>query len=336
MKPINFSNKKIFDLVVEKRRKIGYGPWETEIYSMGKILRKKYFYPSFLPIFVGSDHGVNWGSKLRPNEKKNKFIYFLTYNLNKKNKINNSKLKFKAVNITHPWIFFRKFFFKNRKKKNKKGTIVFFPHSIPGGKVNFNMNLYLKNLKRLEKKFYPITICLYYNDTNMKLIKKLRKNNFGIVTFGHPLNFNFVDNFYSISSNFKYATSPLINSIGSNVYLCHEAGLKFFFYGGKAEKKLKNFKRKNSFHLDLNFYSYKNERHLFYKFKRLFHIKNLYNKKAKNEKDSIVNHILSKNLVENRFIISLLFYFSFIRHINIYIKHHLFYNIKKNITRLFA
>ena len=104
---MNFPNKKIFRLIKQKRRKYGYGPWETEIYGNGEIFRKKYFYPSFLPMYVGCDHGVNWGSKLRPNEIKNNFDYFFTYNKQKLKKINNKKI-FKAINNEHPWIFYNK------------------------------------------------------------------------------------------------------------------------------------------------------------------------------------------------------------------------------------
>ena len=43
-------------------------------------------------------------------------------------------------------------------------------------------------------------------------------------------NVNFVDNFYQIISNFKFACS---NDLGSFLPLCHEFGLKVFLIGSK-------------------------------------------------------------------------------------------------------
>jgi hypothetical protein len=327
---LNFPNKKIFRLIKQKRRKYGYGPWETEIYGNGEIFRKKYFYPSFLPMYVGCDHGVNWGSKLRPNEIKNNFDYFFTYNKQKLKKINNKKI-FKAINIEHPWIFYKKFLYDKKKLSNikKKGTIVFFPHNIKSGSVNFNVNQYLKKLKNLSDKFKPITICLYHFDINQSFINKLRNKKFRVVSAGHPLNKNFVDNFYEIISHFEYGTSPLINSIGSNTYFCVNAGLKYFFYGGVAKKKLNNFRNKKKFLLNLNFYSYKSEQKIFYEIKKLFSFKNVDNSKLFFKKKQIVNKILSVDCNENRLKISFLLYYSFVKNINLYIKTHINYIIKK-------
>ena len=205
--------------------------WESETYSHGKIFREWARYPRLLPLFFSSDHGVNWSSIFWKNEQESKGIDYLTWNykkfLNHKN-----KSKKKVHYVPHPWTFYRRTL-RATETPNREGTLVFFPHSTSNSVVRYNsLDGYFNELENLDNKYHPLVLCLSHHDVNKGLHSQLRKYSLPIITLGNATERNFVDNFYNVLNNFKYATSP---DYGSQVCFAIEAGVPYFLLGEKPQ-----------------------------------------------------------------------------------------------------
>ncbi len=324
----SYSDKKLEELAREKLNERGNAPWfefNSEIYSQGKIFRKIYKFPKRLSLPFSSDHGVNIQPTYDEYERSTKGPYF-TWNKKKYRKIISTKRE--VYFVKHPWVHYKEKINFKRKKKNS-GTIAFFPKSIEALKVNHKfINKYMKLLKKLPNECKPITICLFYYDINKKLHKKLRKFNFPIVTVGNSSSIHFVDRFYKLINNFKYATSPLGGRPGSYFYFCIDALVPFFFYGRGIEyySQESKFFKKGKVKLHEVFsqkYSSKKE------YKKMLNITKKFSKITPNvSKQQLkivreflgynskiskvkINLILWKSFIKNLFIIFKIYYYAF-------------------------
>jgi hypothetical protein len=233
---ISYSNNKLKNLCKNPNFfQKGFSPWirwESESSSLGKTFRSYGFYPSFLSLFINSDHAVHAESKVWPNEINSKFPH-ITWNFRKYKKL--LKLKKKTFYVQHPWIFYKEKI--NFLKKDKKGTIFFFPHSGQSSEpIIRNLDKFILEIISIPKKYHPITICLLFTDIEKKIHIKLRKYKMPLITAGHMNNINFVDNFYKMISLFKYAAAPKSNLIGSSFFYCMDFGIPYFFIGKKELK----------------------------------------------------------------------------------------------------
>ena len=215
------------DIKTYSKNNIPFLFWTTEIYGFGKCYRDWLNFPSFLPIPFYGDHGVDLSGDLALHEKNNKSKIHLTWNKFRFENKANSNFK-KLLYITNPWVLYRRK--QNiQLKDNRHGTIIFYSHTNIGIEFeNDNHDSYFDDLSKLDPKFAPFVICIHMHDVNKGLHKKLRKYNYPIITVGNSLNQNFVDRFYDIIINFKYATS---NKIGSQLFYSTEIGLPYFLYG---------------------------------------------------------------------------------------------------------
>ncbi|MGM0695010.1 MAG: hypothetical protein ACQEUN_16650 [Pseudomonadota bacterium] len=114
---------------------------------------------------------------------------------------------------------------------NSQGTVVFPHHSTESISPQFDLGAYSEELMRLEKEFQPITVCLYYKDYKVYR-SAYEKYGFNVVTAGPPGDQRFVERFYNILLNNRYATS---NDIGSAAFYAVEAGIPFFLLGRKPK-----------------------------------------------------------------------------------------------------
>ena len=233
-KEYNLTNKEIFNLSKKKNIfRFGYAGWISEVNGLGKTFRYFLKYPSFIPLFFGSDHGVNMGSRFEEVEKNN-FNIFFSWNKKKIENLKNINY-LKSFYIPHPFIFYRRNKLRSLFLKKRNGTIIFYPHSNENIVAKFNVKKFIYEIKKLNFKFKPISVCLMHLDVNLKNIRYLRKNNINIITAGHSGNYNFVDNFYKMISNFKYASAPRVPFVGSHLYYCVEASIPFFFLKSEAK-----------------------------------------------------------------------------------------------------
>ncbi|WP_169697701.1 hypothetical protein [Methylophaga nitratireducenticrescens] len=211
-----------------------WAAWESENSSFGKTLRKWALYPSFLPIFLSSDHGVHWESRCWPNELSSPYT-FVSWNQKKSEKMRMVHQK-RSYYIPHPWVHYRKKYYPTL-PENRKGTLVFFAHSNNTTSPKYsNLDGYIQDLKELPEKYQPVVICLSFHDIQKGLHKTLRKYELPLVTVGTTNSQKFVDRFYSLISQFNFCTSP---NIGSHTFYVIEAGIPFFLFGPYPEYHIK-------------------------------------------------------------------------------------------------
>ncbi len=200
--------------------------WTSELYSVGRLYRELAFYPEIFPLFVYSDHGIHPTSELAKHEIDNESEVHFTFNPEriKKNTIVNKQIYL----ISHPWVAYRK------KKEYKpsfsaKGTLVFVSHSTTAVEwIEKDRDGYFSDLKNLPEKFKPLVLCMHMHDINKKHHLEYRKYGLPIVTCGNTSSINFVDEFYKLTTQFKYASS---NTAGSQLYYCIEMGMPYFLFG---------------------------------------------------------------------------------------------------------
>lgn len=205
--------------------------WTSEIYSFGKCLRFWTKYPTILPLFVYSDHGVGLYTHLFPHELENRAKIHFTWHPRKEQKHNNLADR-KVLQIMHPWISYR--VLRGITRSNKpKGTLVFLLHSTPSIQLEgHDTEEYFSSLRDLPEKFQPVVLCLHMHDINAGYHKELRRHGFPIVTVGNASSTRFVDRFYDLVKNYSYATSQ---AWATPIAYCIELGIPCFFLGDKPK-----------------------------------------------------------------------------------------------------
>jgi len=205
--------------------------WTSELYSFGRLYREWAYYPDFLPLFIYSDHGVHKVPGFMPHELNNGAKVHFTFNEKRVLK-NSNTLDKKVILVPHPWVTYRRR--KNiSQTKDAKGTLVFFSHSCEGVELSgHDSDEYFKILKQLPNKYKPLVLCMHIHDIKKRYHKKLRKHGIPIITAGNTSSIQFVDCFYNMVKEFKYATS---NVGGSQLYYCVEMGVPYFLLGNKIK-----------------------------------------------------------------------------------------------------
>lgn len=202
--------------------------WSSEIYSYGSLLREYANYPNFLPLAILSDHsGPNFNLLYTKDELSDETEYYIGHN-HYKNTYYNKKLntnRFKTV--VSPFVYLRRKYSINYNSESV-GTIAFPVHSdLNVNRVDYFAD-YLKDLKKLDKKFYPITICLHQHDILNGNYKVLANKGFEIVTVGNLHDKLFAERLYKLIINYKYITS---NCPGTITLFAIEMDFPFFIYG---------------------------------------------------------------------------------------------------------
>jgi hypothetical protein len=210
--------------------------WTWEVYALGAALRRVLNLRWNTRLRAGSDHGINLGTEPGDSDKKLNTDIHVTWSLwRAKMEFPDARLVLRAQ---HPWVPYRKS--KGYKLlPQARGTIVFVPHTVPGlDYEEFNIEDFLATLKSLPEKFQPLTLCLQFHDASIEAVVKIAKAGYRSVTAGNSLSLAYADRFYSLIREHEYATSP---SIGSQLFYCHELGLKYFLFdpGKKFQRKLK-------------------------------------------------------------------------------------------------
>jgi len=205
--------------------------WTSEIYSFGRLYREWALYPKFLPLYIYSDHGVHKPSGFTSHEVENDAKVHFVFN-QKRVEENAGNLDKNVLCVPHPWVTYRK---KNNIAQllNATGTLVYFSHSCEGMELSgHDGDEYFDMLDALPDKFKPLVICMHMHDIKKGYHSRLRRRGIPIVTAGNTSDVRFVDSFYGIARQFKYATS---NVGGSQLYYCVEMGIPYFLLGGKIK-----------------------------------------------------------------------------------------------------
>lgn len=235
-----FSEEKLQKLCAEdtSSTKVKMYYWPAEAYSSGTFLREYAFYPSFLPLYCYSEHGIRYQLDIDLHERTNNAPFHILYHKEFRALFQKEIGKpCYQVEAPLPWIRKKR---KLEKYIHAKGTIAFFSHSTPdvvfADDVRTIVDEYIASLKELPSEMQPVCVCLHMHDINNGTYKYFLEKNIPVYTVGNAYNPHFAENFYDILLNFNYSTS---NALGSNVWYSVEAEIPFFLYGkGVAYKNI--------------------------------------------------------------------------------------------------
>jgi hypothetical protein len=209
--------------------------WTWEVYGLGSTLRRVLEIGWGPRLIAGSDHGISLGTEPSHADQLLKTNFHITWSSWR------AEMKFsddrRVIRAQHPWVPYRNIMGYNLSSQ-AKGTIAFVPHSVPGLEYEeFNLDAYLETLRCLPQNHQPLTLCLQFHDASVEAVLKISKAGFRAVTAGNSLSPSYADRFYSLIRKFEYATSP---SIGSQLFYCHELGVKYFLFDPdkKFQRKL--------------------------------------------------------------------------------------------------
>ena len=201
--------------------------WSAEIYSLGRCYREWLGIPSWIPLPLYGDHGINLSGQFSPHEVNSKPKFFLTWFKERAESLARFGSKI-IIRIPHPWISFRRKY-NIKKSPSARGTLVFYSHSNTGIEiVNYNWEEYFSEIKALKEEYHPLVICMSAHDIRSGIHKRIRDYSLPVVSVGDISSPYFSERFYNIVSNFRYATS---NSGGSELFYCEELGVKYFILG---------------------------------------------------------------------------------------------------------
>ena len=203
--------------------------WTTEVYGLGKFIRKYGYYPKWLPLCVYTDHG--------PREHKPS-----KYELESSAPVQmyhspNSVKHWKKVSDKPCYCYLSPFVYYRRTNgisvdQNAKGTIAFPAHTTPAIDDISDIQTYIDDLQKLPEEFQPVSVCLHMHDINKGVHNKFIAAGFPVYTAGHASDYDYIERFYSIIKQFKYGTS---NTFGSYIFYCIELGIPFSIIGAKQK-----------------------------------------------------------------------------------------------------
>lgn len=201
--------------------------WTTETYGTGKGLRRWIGWPDALPLPISCDHGVALCGALLKHERDFAGRVHLVWGADRERVARNLSSK-TIVRVPHPWITYREHI-KPQRSADRRGTLVFYPHTTASVAYAREYHAtYLDQLKQLGDRFGPLVVTLHMNDVRPEVVAAIRAAGFPIVTAGATWSHRFVDRFYDLIDRFEFATS---SSGGSELFYCHEFGLKYFLHG---------------------------------------------------------------------------------------------------------
>lgn len=226
-----YDEKTLINLCSSEGKFTGFAKWKygvTEQYSQGKIYREYANFPSWKPLYIYSEHGVEFdvvGNHEIENDAEAMFV-FSDGKLENYKKVSNKPV----YRVIQPLVWYRREH-KINQVKNAKGTIAFPSHSTPDTEARFDVETYIKQLKNLPDEMQPVCVCLFMTDVLNGMHKIFMDSNIPVYTAGNVWDVNFVDKYYDILKHFKYSTS---NYIGTYAFYSVEMGIPFSLYGANC------------------------------------------------------------------------------------------------------
>ncbi len=201
--------------------------WTSEVYSQGCNYRNYANYPDFLPLYVYSEHGIEF-NVVGKHEIRNSAAAMFVFSDKKLE--NYKKVSRKpCYKVMCPMIWYRR---NNVNIENNAcGTLVFPSHSTPHEVCSYDVGEYVKQLRALPETMQPVCVCLHTHDIVKGQHKLFMELGVPVYSAGNPGDIKFSERFYSILKHFKYSTS---NLVGSYAFYSVEMGIPFSLYGEKS------------------------------------------------------------------------------------------------------
>lgn len=198
-------------------------------YGFSKIIRKMSFYPSFLPICAYFEHS----SPPFYDEIWEIDCQFLTdIFFHRKDFTDQWNEKFKPIHKAKARTFTSPFAWYQKKynvsvDNNAKGSLFFIHHTREGVEREHDKLKILNKIENLDSVFQPVTFCFYYLDVLKGLHKEYQELGYTIVTAGTKDNPNYIEEFYNLVKDYKYA---LTNSIGGHLLFSIKIGIPVSYF----------------------------------------------------------------------------------------------------------
>lgn len=191
----------------------------NNFYGIANNLKKYSGYNE--PINACIEHGVYFGGFVNDSETINSGLSaIITFGSKRYEHI--KKVTDKRVIKIGPYIHYADQYYseeeiKNIKRKLGANLLVFPTHSIDNVNVNYNIQKFIFEIKKIGKKFDTINICLYWKDIQRGLHNAYKDEGFNIVTAGHRNDPNFLNRLKTIITLSDYTIS---NDIGTHIGYC--------------------------------------------------------------------------------------------------------------------
>jgi hypothetical protein len=201
--------------------------WTSSVYGFGKWIRKYGFYPNFLPLCIYTDHAPGHDHRHPFQHELESDAPVQFYHSIDSVKQWRDKTSKPCYCLYSPFVFARKKLMISRTEK-ALGTVYFLSHSTPDLEMIITAQEHHEILQKMPEKYKPVKICLHYHDMTKGLDKDFISLGYDVVTVGAPWNVDFIENFYKILSETKYAIS---NTLGGAAYYSIELGVPYGIIG---------------------------------------------------------------------------------------------------------
>jgi hypothetical protein len=202
--------------------------WSATAYGNQKWIRRYAFYPRFLPLCIATDHAPGIPaevSKTYFTDAPFTLIHSEIY-CNYLREISQNKF----IPFKSPFVFYT----KNKKVKlqnDRNGSIYFYAHGNNEVLPTKRIDDIISDISNLPKRYFPITICLHYQDLINKVHLDFISKGFKVICMGNPNDWNFIENYYNNLSTYKYAFS---SNFSSYSLYCTNFGIPFGLLGEES------------------------------------------------------------------------------------------------------
>lgn len=214
----------LLELCADRPGPTGLNP-QAEWYGMGRWLKRYGYYPRMLPVGARAVHGVARNDPI-PTDLRAKPLVSFVHNRKAACKWREASFSLCFV-VGSPFVHYRKLMGIER-NPDARGTVAFPVHSSHHVSVDTDWKRYAHELKGLPAEYQPVTVCLYWRDIQRGVHRVFMDEGLPVVTAGHMFDPGFIERFYDILANHRFAT---INAITSAGLYAAEMGIPLFLTG---------------------------------------------------------------------------------------------------------
>lgn len=219
-------------------------------YGIDSIIKEYCSFPKNKPLKIIFPHGIYLDNNFVWDVERKSIIPCIYIHSLYRYKLYREKTNKIILQTASPFVYLSKMMKKESKHK-RNGTIFFLSHSTHHVTAISNQEKILSNIEKLDAKYKPFSICIYWKDFLLGRHKIFEKNGYRIVTAGHMYDPFFLHRLYHLCSMHKYSAS---NELGTHLFYSVKAGCSFFFmeYGNPYWEASINVLQRDAPTLDTN------------------------------------------------------------------------------------
>lgn len=206
--------------------------WSSNVYGIGKWLKRYVGYPDRLPLCAEIDHGPHWVSVPHKMYLESQAPLLLFHNQQQVDSFRD----FGAKPCAAAGSAFAYYRWMNgiRVASDAAGTLAIPTHSTHHLKTTFDWRAYCRDLRSLPARFQPVTISLYWKDILNGTHRVFLEEGFEVVTSGHIYDDRFIERFYRNLSRHRFVTS---NEMSTGGIYGLEMGQPYFLWGSQEYRQ---------------------------------------------------------------------------------------------------